>query len=70
MKEANPLPIVLHQVRHKVVNKIGEMKIEYKGIYIDILYIQNFCPACLQKNIRFYNRQPVKQILMNKPEER
>ena len=61
---------ILHQGENKMMNKINELKIYYKGISSDIKGINDICEVCIQKNIKFYKRQPCKQIIMAKPKER
>ena len=61
---------VLHQGMNKIINKIDELRITYKGIYTDIKNFKHHCHICLQKNIHFYKRQPAKQIIMSEPKEK
>ena len=61
---------ILHQGENKMINKINELRIYYKGISYDIKGIGDMCEVCIQKNIKFYKRVPSKQIIMTKPKER
>lgn len=42
---------ISHQRVNKMLNKINELKICYKGIYSDIKGIKDMCEVCIQKNI-------------------
>ena len=50
--------------------KVNQLKLCYHGINYDIEQICHLCPVCMQKNIKFYKRQPCKQIIMTHPKER
>ena len=50
--------------------KVNQLKLFYHGINYDIEQICHLCPVCMQKNIKFYKRQPCKQIIMTHPKER
>ena len=62
--------IILHQGTNKLKDKIEELKIYYYGIHEDIEQIKHLCPICFLKNMRFYKREPCKQIIMDRPLER
>ena len=53
-----------------MLEKIKELKIFYHGINYDVENINNLCKICVQKNIKFYIRNPCKQIIMKEPLER
>ena len=61
---------VMHQGFLKMKDKIEEYKIFYHGINRDILELLNLCDVCTQKNIKFYKREPCKQIVFNRPKDK
>ena len=61
---------ICHQGENKMIDKINELKIYYKGIISDIKEIKSMCDVFIQTNFKFYKRSPVKQIIMTKPKER
>ena len=62
--------IILHQGTNKLKDKIEELKIYYYGIHEDLEQIKYLCSICIQKNMSFYNREPCKQIIMDRAFER